>query len=733
MKIEHSTMVKRLSALHTYWLVALLLFSTLVVDPPAASAAAPALPPPGLAVETALADGARSLVVRSAGRFALRFVSGELVAWYDLRRDPGASRNLAASGGPLLAHSVAGAPLPPGELAVVAQSPVRVTLERIGVAGEPPGPFRLRYSIWAGGQIDLAWEGPAPLTTLLLRDPAAITGAALSAAPALAGGAAFSQTATLFLDAWTGEQRAGGPLGRDGVLRATAFTTGAASAASAANPMGAVELRVPPELSLRAPRFELVGWPGPALSLRRGATTLVAGQDYLADYDAASATLVVQYLHPLPAALAADDHSFTFAPAEAPALSLGVEGRNVDENGLLVVDGNLPDGTGTKTTLDLFRIPYIQSTRHVTVTAAFQGQGAGVELVLSGGALTTTVVRRALGPAGARFLFPFALPGKGEYRLEGYILDAQGARQNAAPDDLIAPLGYGRVVMAIGDSITAGVGGDKVAPGDPGFPVTTAASSPAVSADGRNFYQYDSANGDSSTGTPASFYRGYQLSLNDRLTQCTGAPVFVLNSGFSALRTRLLPGPNPKGPNLYAYAKLPAYLDLVQKLGAGYLFVGLGTNDVADAVDPTVWATEGMAPLIAGLQSGAPDARIWVPTIPYTLFSAGRLTRTRAYNAALPGAIATVDKPASPVYAGPDLFAAFEANQNLLTADKIHPSAAGYELMAQLWADAATSTMPCSVMRAEPPDPAVPPDPPAEIMYKAWLPLIARGALEAAR
>lgn len=710
-------MLTRLRSFYSRWLLALIVILIMMSAAPASAVAAPELSPPGLVVEPGLQGGEGDLVVRSAGRFALHFASGELVGWYDLRRDPSELRNLAAPGGPLLAHNVAGAPLPPAALAIVGQSPVRVVLERSGIAGDSLGPFRLRYTVWAGGQVDLSWEGPAQLATMLRRDPDAITGAALTATPALADGEAFNQTATLFLDAWTGEARPGRPLGRDGVLRATA---------SAA---GSLRLQVPPDLGLWAPRFEVSGWPGPALTLRRGETVLVAGQDFIADYDAPSATLVVQYLHPLPASLDVAEHSFSFALAETPALSLAIEGRSMDEQGLLVVDGNLPDGSGEQTTLDLFKIPYIQSTSSFTVSATFQGQGAGVELVLSGGALTTTVVRRASGPAGALLRLPFTLPAKGEYRLEGFVLGADGTRQSATPNDVIAPLGYGRVVMTIGDSITAGVGGDKVAASDPGFPVSESGRSPASSADGRNFFQYDNANGDTSTGTPASFYRGYQVSLNDRLTQCTGGPVFVLNSGFSALRTRLLPGLSQKRPNLYAYPKLPAYLDLVQKLGAGYLFIGLGTNDVADVIEiePATWAAEGMGSLIAGLQSGAPGVRIWVPTIPYTLYSQGRLTRTRNFNAALPAVIAAANTPVNPVYAGPDLFTYFEAAPSLLTADNIHPSASGYEAMAQLWGDAAPG-LPCAVMQAEPPDPPVPPDPPAPTTFRSWLPLLLRGA-----
>lgn len=692
------------------WLLALICILGLISTAPPAVAAGP---PPAMAGLTLAGAAGEPLVVRSPGRFALAFAEGELAAWYDLRRDPAATANLAIDGGPLLALAVAGAPLPAGELAVREQSPVRIVLERTGLAGTPPAPFRLRYSVWAGGQVDLSWSGPAPLATSLRHAADAITGAAMSAAPARVEGGSFQQELSLFLDAWTGEPRQGALLAPDGVIRAEAT--------------GPRELVLPAGLALRAPRFELSGWPGPELTLRRGATVLVAGQDYLAHYDPAAATLVAQYLHPLPAAPAGAEERFSFTPAQTPALSLGIVGRTLDENGLLVVDGNLPNGDGDLTAPDLFSIPYIQSTNQLTVSATFQGPGAGVELVLTGGGLANPVLKRALGQPGAPLLVPFTLPTKGEYRLEGYLLSAAGVRLGSTPDDTIAPLGYGRVVVTIGDSITAGVRGDAVAPGDSTFPVSVAARSPVASADGRNFFQYDN-----SSVSAASFYRSYQVTLNDRIAQCSGGPVFVLNSGIRGLRTRPQSGSDPRPADEFAYTKLSAYLDQIQRLGARYVFIALGTNDVSDARDPATWANEGIGGLIARLQAGAPGVRIWVPTIPYrnddTSPSKPRLNRTRQFNAALPAALAATNTSLNPVYSGPDLFAHFETNQGQLSADNLHPTQAGYEAMAQLWAGAGSSTSLCGVMQAEPPDPPLPPEPPLERVFRILIPPILRGA-----
>lgn len=663
---------------------------------PAGAPAAAATPParPGLAVATLRADGRQLLAVTSAGRFELRLDEGGIVAWYDLRRDPGRAANLVAHGRTLVSHLG-----PDGEPLRAPWSVELATPVLARVAWRGPG-FTRTYTVWAAGQVSITATGEgAPMA--LARRAAATTGAALQAD----GPGAV----TLFLDAWTGEDRpaalAAGP-------------SGAVLAAQAAG--GAATIVAPPEAGLRAPRLAVAGWPGPAHALRQGGALLVEGQDYLAHWDGATGTLYAQVLAALPPGAPAAARTFSLLQQATPGLSLGVEGRTLSPDGMLQVDGNMPDNVGRDSTFDLFFIPYIQATQAITLTAVYQGPGAGVELVLAGQS------RTVLGPAGSLLAAGFTLPAYGEYQAEGYIVDEAGARLGATPDDTIAPLALGRIILTIGDSITAGQFGDELGPTSPSYPVSDYTRSPAHSLDRRTFYQYNNRNG----GGFAAFRRGYQVTLSDMLAACGGAPVFILNEGYDGLHLTSRERNLDLADNDSALAKIAAYRGHIEQLGARHVLIQLGTNDVRVGRAATFFRNDLRA-LVAGLWAGGYGLEIWFARIPWTDFRgtppenlADRQERILNFNREIVRLAEALYNPLRPVRLGPDLYTFFASSPDLL-ADGLHPSQAGYEAMAGLWAapsGVGINTLPCRAFAEE----GDAPPPPLSLTPGVWLPALRR-------
>lgn len=667
---------------------------------PAAPAARPPAAPQGLTLTTVHEGGRALLSVTSAGRFELRLDEGGIVAWYDLGRDPGRGANLVAPGQTLVTHRGAGGAPLRGAWRVERETPVLAQISWSGAG------FTRSYTIWAAGQVAISTLGSAePMA--LARNPAGATGAALQSDGA---GAAM-----LFLDAWTGEDRP-----------ATLAAAGAGEPALAAIATGGVAtLTVPPEAGLRAPRLVIEGWSGPARSVRQGGALLIEGQDYLAHWEQATDTLYVQVLAGLPPGGDPAGRTFSVTQQATPGLSLGVRGRVLNADGLLQVDGNMPDNGGKLSLYDLFFIPYIQTAATANLTAVFQGAGAGVEFLLNGES------RKVFGAAGSTLEASFTLPAFGEYRLDGYIIDEAGNRLSPTPDDTIAPFGFGRVIITIGDSITGGSNGDEVAAGDVNFPVTSYLRSPAASQDRRNIFQFDNRN--FYGAVQASFQRGYQLSLNDLLTACGGDPVFILNSGYGGLRLTYKRSETSEPSNNTAMAKLPTYLDQIDKLDADYLIIQLGTNDAFDGQSRTFFRRD-LDTFVDTLRGSATGRHIWLARLPYNQFRtitdpatlADRQKRLVDFNKDITSVANALNSAGRPVRLGPDFYTYFELNQTLLD-DGTHPTQAGYEAMAQLWAGQALGLtplagLPCEAFATQ----GQAPPPPVFYEPRVWLPAVIR-------
>jgi lysophospholipase L1-like esterase len=641
--------------------------------------------PAGLRATTRSEDGRALLVVEAAGRFELRIDGSGIVGWYDLRSDPQRQANLVAPGAQLLVHRL-DVPAPASGLVRLHELNLvraRVRIER--------GSTSIDYVIWAGGQVAYEVRSSSPVTTSVGLAPAAARGASLQPLAAyLSDSGQAVQQGILYLDAWMPEplpeltsaakvMPASGPAAMfSGALRVTATSL-------------PLVLTLPATGGVRQPRFEIDGWPSAELALRRGGRALVEGADYLADWDAESGRLTVQYLHLLPPG-EARSFELSNAPA-AVALRLGIAGKDVDEAGLLLVDGNLPSFAGTVTTQDVFKIPYIQTGAELEATAAAQEAPAGarVRFVLND---TQEIIDDA-----APFAASFRLPGRGTHRLRAELLDSGGA---VLATSQIDPLAYGEVLVSIGDSITAGIGGSYVAPGPSGvgpgpytYPIGSAAESPLASADGRNFYQANNW-----AVSDEFYYASFQPRLNDLLTACSGVPLFILNDGFAGIRT----GVAPNSPGNTVVAKMAAYRSHIATLGARHVLLTVGANDVGGNLGEYSWANRDLTAAIDGLQAGNDGLTIWVGRVPWRNDGTGaqiqeRVQRTQAYNALIPGIVSAQNSAATPVALGPDFYSYFENQLALLDSDRLHPTQEGYDGMAALW-----SATTCAAIAAAPPE-----------------------------
>jgi lysophospholipase L1-like esterase len=130
---------------------------------------------------------------------------------------------------------------------------------------------------------------------------------------------------------------------------------------------------------------------------------------------------------------------------------------------------------------------------------------------------------------------------------------------------------------------------------------------------------------------------------------------------------------------------LPLMEPNLQKYTPHIVLLMIGTNDVNDQLDlPT--APDRLASLIDGVTSTAPDALLVVAQITPTRTDSLNVD-VKAFNAAIPNLVAERAKAGKHIVMV-DMHSAFTANANYKTAllfDGLHPTDAGYAVMAQTW------------------------------------------------
>ncbi|MBX6342967.1 MAG: hypothetical protein IRY97_10955, partial [Thermomicrobiaceae bacterium] len=216
------------------------------------------------------------------------------------------------------------------------------------------------------------------------------------------------------------------------------FDPAAAAYRFGANSSSQVSFSFGGSLARYLPRFIVTGYTASTWTVTLNGSVLSEGSDYVAAYDAGSATLSIQYVGgAIPAG-----SQVGIAPqagAQTPTIT------SVTPPATLHVADESPDG---------FDIPYIQESRtlHVAASASGVPSGGGIEFVLDGASTFDMTA-------------PFAADltaGDGEHTLDVYIVDSSKTRlSNPEAHARRAQIGIGWMWSAIGDSITAGKYGDS--------------------------------------------------------------------------------------------------------------------------------------------------------------------------------------------------------------------------------------------------------------------------------
>ncbi|MGC8799700.1 MAG: SGNH/GDSL hydrolase family protein [Chloroflexus sp.] len=651
-------------------------------------------------------------------RFALTFSAHGISAWRDLRRDPAGNHNLVVSDSVLVqVQTSANQPITTTPM-LMHSSPVRAQITYT------TGPTTVTYEVWAGGQIAISVNGQATISGPHLT-PNTSSGAFLQPVAITPS----SQHWLLFLDAWAGEALPKTTTAPS--LAGIASTSGVGLAAN-----GAVAI-TPSNGIVRYPRLRVRNWTGGAPSIQRAGVTLTPGIDYVTEYDEATGDLIIQYLHLLPPG-STSTRTFTIRPAQSePVLALTILDANgtprpIDPvTGMLIIDADLPAASspapGPLTTKDVFQIPYIQTDPVLRLQATVTDPPSGfdgVRFTVNGPGFTQTIDDTT---AGDGWQATITLPRRAEYTVTATIL-VNGTTGSLSRT--IAPVGYGRVFISIGDSITAGKWGFyRVPPGSAltgasdGYPFTSppvSGSGYPRSSDGRNYPQADNTQVDS-TGYTNIYYAGYQIELNNLLTTCLNSPVFILNDGFSGIRTaRDLYG-NTTGSDrigiagyLNVLGKAAVYRQHIADLGAEQILLQVGTNDATATSTTNIYNNlmpasvykEDLRAVINALRQDRPDLALWVARLPWrndgTASQATiRRTTTQAFNSSIVALVDELDDT-TPIRLGPDFYSYFDAHQDQIittnpsngSADNIHPTTAGFGAMATLWANVLCTDLP---------------------------------------
>ena len=295
---------------------------------------------------------------------------------------------------------------------------------------------------------------------------------------------------------------------------------------------------------------------------------------------------------------------------------------------------------------------HLQGATDLTVIAAvclnhdhYPGWGVKLTVTDNGGSTHEVIL------TGPPYDYTFQGLDTGEYEVEAFIVDAVGRIVSGIDThDWSLQVGIGDYYVAIGDSITEGVGDDL--------------ADDNQSQDGRNFAV------------------GYTPVLNDRLTTTRGFPHTVVNEGIGGIKSA------------GGLANLP---DVINRYpGGDYYLIQYGTNDSLGPLP--VPSGQGLNPGDAGYPGSFKDnmQRIidtvlsagkapYVAKVPFTLSGTTRNNLIRQYNVVIDELVLKNGIEVVP----PDFFSYFEANPSELT-DTVHPNGQGYQAMANLWHNALT-------------------------------------------
>ena len=340
----------------------------------------------------------------------------------------------------------------------------------------------------------------------------------------------------------------------------------------------------------------------------------------------------------------------------------------------------------TTATLDVpgpggaFAVPYIQASSDLDYSLELNGPAGRtiVDVVLDQGR-PGQQTQRLTGPSWTGTFHGLAY---GEHTLDARLYAPEAAflapLALAQPPVATSHLGHiarGDVIVAIGDSITEGISGGPFPPGTVDrlgyFPDWVAArnalgsSDPGlVSGDGRQYPQAGASL------HPAS-RPGFVVPLAGLLERGQGHPVLVINEGWSGITA----------DGFVKVAQSQHFHDLVAATHPNGWLINLGVND-ALVQRPAAEYQARLATLVGILnRMGARSADIHLACPSYRNDPAHKDLEA-SYLPVVDGLRSQLG-----LGAGPDFFAHYRDHASDL-ADWVHPNAAGYAAMAQLWSDA---------------------------------------------
>ncbi len=271
--------------------------------------------------------------------------------------------------------------------------------------------------------------------------------------------------------------------------------------------------------------------------------------------------------------------------------------------------------------------------------------GGGMEFVFDPGKSST----RSVKVFDAPYITTISALSVGEHMLDAFALDGTGSRIGSS--DHRDQVGVGDIIVAVGDSITAGEVDDILADN--------------LSADGRN--------------GPKDGYGGFEPILNDLLTVARSYPNTVPNEG--------LPGENTNGAKTRIESLIASYPT------AKTWLIAYGTNDANGSLSSSTFKAN-LQNIITQIQTAIPGASIYLPRVFYHDETQSSYQRIGGYDKAMADLAHSMDN----VYQGADLDTLFRSNHAqfpnhangqlgtwLATPRTHHPNGIGVTKMAMLW------------------------------------------------
>lgn len=249
----------------------------------------------------------------------------------------------------------------------------------------------------------------------------------------------------------------------------------------------------------------------------------------------------------------------------------------------------------------------------------------------------------------------FSSVSQGEHTIKAFVVDSQGtAIDGAHAYDEVISVGVGKFLVALGDSISFGVGDDD--------------TSDDTSTDGR------------------VTEGGYPPNLNDLLTAARGYPHAVSKNNSA------VPGETSSG----MLARMPSAI--AANAAADAYLIELGTNDGNRAfpVPSGLGLTAGdagyagtfkdnMQKIIDSVRNAG--AAPYLAKLPYANKGSTVDNAIQGYNSVIEELVVTNNITVTP----PDFYNHFKSNPSHLSSDNLHPNGAGYKAMAQLWLNTLTN------------------------------------------